>query len=87
MWKLRTQVRTMSLRGSICCSICVLYLLSLPSMNPATGSVYAHLPNSVPEDVEAAVSSAEAAYPAWSRLSHEARAPVLLRCVNIVKRL
>ena len=56
-------------------------------MNPATGSVYAHLPNSVPEDVEAAVSSAEAAYPAWSSLSHEARAPVLLRCGNIVKRL
>ena len=54
-------------------------------MNPATGSVYAHLPNSVPEDVEAAVSSAEAAYPAWSSLSHEARAPVLLKCVNIAK--
>ena len=56
-------------------------------MNPATGSVYAHLPNSVPEDVEAAVSSAEAAYPAWSSLSHEARAPVLLRSVNIAKYL
>ena len=71
----------MSLKGSryIALSSVLLYRLPTPSMNPATGSVYAHLPNSVPEDVEAAVSSAEAAYPAWSSLSHEARAPVLLR--------
>merc|ERR1719411_1894871 len=53
-------------------------------MNPATGSVYAHLPNFVPEDVEAAVSSAEAAYPAWSSLSHETRAPVLLRIAELI---
>ena len=46
--------------------------------------MFAVLPNSTAEDVDAAVKSAVAAYPAWSSLSHEARAAHCLKIADLV---
>jgi len=45
----------------------------LDSVNPATGEVWAQIPRSGPEDVDAAVAAARAAFPAWSALSPDER--------------
>ncbi|HYV20084.1 MAG TPA: aldehyde dehydrogenase [Verrucomicrobiae bacterium] len=50
----------------------------LDNVEPATGRVYGTVPDSDAQDVEAAVRAAERAFPAWSRLSAEARAQFLL---------
>ncbi|MEM8680785.1 MAG: aldehyde dehydrogenase [Planctomycetota bacterium] len=47
--------------------------------NPATGEVHARLADSGAEDVAAAVTAAEAAFPSWRGRSAEARAEVLNR--------
>ncbi len=49
----------------------------MDDVNPATGEVHATIPASGPEDVEAAVAAARAAFPAWSSTSVEQRADVL----------
>ena len=46
--------------------------------------MFAVLPNSTAEDVDAAVKSAVSAYPAWSSLSHEARAAHCLKIADLV---
>ena len=46
-------------------------------VNPATGRAYAFVPDSGPPDVDAAVSDAAAALPAWSQQTPAARAEVL----------
>lgn len=51
---------------------------------PATGQVYAHIPDSDAQDVEAAVRAARAAYPAWSGMSIEDRAAILLRIADLI---
>jgi len=55
---------------------------SIPSYNPATGEVWATLPNSSAQDVDMAVSAAELAFPAWSALSCQARAGYLLKIAD-----
>jgi len=46
-------------------------------VNPATGLAYALMPDSGPQDVDAAVSAAASALPAWSERTPAARADVL----------
>ncbi|MCB9308322.1 MAG: aldehyde dehydrogenase [Lewinellaceae bacterium] len=49
----------------------------LDNYNPATGEVFAKIPDSGPEDVDAAVKAAAAAFPAWSRMPLEQRHDIL----------
>jgi aminomuconate-semialdehyde/2-hydroxymuconate-6-semialdehyde dehydrogenase len=51
---------------------------------PATGAAYAQCPVGTAADVEAAVSAANAAFPAWSALSGEERAGWLHRLANAI---
>jgi aldehyde dehydrogenase (NAD+) len=45
----------------------------LDAINPATGEVFAQIPSSDRDDIDAAVAAAAAAFPAWSRLAPSAR--------------
>jgi len=54
----------------------------IPSYNPATGNVWATLPDSTAQDVETAVNAASRAFPAWSGLTPEARAAFLLKIAD-----
>ncbi len=49
----------------------------LDNFNPATGTVFARIPDSSAEDVAAAVQAAEAAFPAWSQLPPEQRHDIM----------
>jgi aminomuconate-semialdehyde/2-hydroxymuconate-6-semialdehyde dehydrogenase len=49
----------------------------LDNYEPATGQVYGKIPRSQADDVAAAVSAAEAAFPAWSALSIQERSAYL----------
>lgn len=49
----------------------------LDNFNPATGEIYGKIPDSGPEDVEAAVQAAEAAFPDWSSMPLEQRHDIL----------
>ena len=51
----------------------------LDSVNPATGEVWAKIPHSDAADANEAVAAAQAAFPAWSRLSPDERAAYLKR--------
>ncbi len=58
----------------------------LDNVNPALGQVYSLVPDSGPADVEAAVQSARAAFPAWSKSTEAERAVVLNRIADLVDR-
>ena len=58
----------------------------LDNFDPATGEVYSLIPDSDSTDVEAAVAAAKNAFPAWSRMSAEARHDVLMRLVALIER-
>ena len=49
----------------------------LDNYDPATGEVYGKIPDSGPEDVDAAAQAAAAAFPAWSRMPLEQRHDIL----------
>jgi aminomuconate-semialdehyde/2-hydroxymuconate-6-semialdehyde dehydrogenase len=49
----------------------------LDNYNPATGEVYAQIPDSGSDDVDAAVAAARAAFPAWAALPPEQRHDIL----------
>jgi hypothetical protein len=49
----------------------------LDNFNPATGETSGRIPDSGPEDVEAAVRAAQAAFPAWANLSLDNRHDIL----------
>jgi aminomuconate-semialdehyde/2-hydroxymuconate-6-semialdehyde dehydrogenase len=49
----------------------------LDNYNPATGAVFAQIPDSGPEDIEAAVAAATAAFPAWAAESPDRRHDIL----------
>jgi len=51
----------------------------LDNYEPATGQVYALIPDSDEEDVLAAVEAAEKAFPIWSNMSIEERSNILVR--------
>src|ERR1035437_5496015 len=53
--------------------------------NPATGKVYAQLPDSELQDIEWAVKAAEDAFPAWSTLTIEKRSAILLSIASSIE--
>ncbi len=52
--------------------------------NPATGELVAMCPNASPEDLDAAVAAAKAAFPAWSALPDEERKAI---CASLAGKL
>ena len=54
------------------------------SYNPATGQVWAKIPDSGPDDVGAAVDAADAAFPAWAALDPADRAKYLLKIADLI---
>ncbi len=56
----------------------------LEGVNPATGEVYAQIPDSDDADVAAAVHAAERAFPEWSRSTAEQRFKVLHRIAELI---
>ena len=58
----------------------------LDDFEPATGKVYARIPDSGSADVDAAVAAATEAFPSWSTLSGEARGRWLLKLADLVER-
>lgn len=58
----------------------------IDNVEPATGSVYALIPDSDDRDVNLAVDAARAAFPAWSQTSPEARFESLMRIVSLIER-
>ncbi|HEU5398025.1 MAG TPA: aldehyde dehydrogenase [Gammaproteobacteria bacterium] len=58
----------------------------LETHEPATGKVYARLPDSDAKDVDAAVTAATQAFPAWSKLSGEERGRWLLKLAELMER-
>ncbi|MFO1494365.1 MAG: aldehyde dehydrogenase [Lysobacterales bacterium] len=57
----------------------------LPVTEPATGKVYAEVPDSTTLDVDAAVSAAHAARSAWSATAPSARARLLRRLADLIE--
>lgn len=58
----------------------------LDNFNPATGEVYSQIPDSDERDVQAAVDSANEAFPVWSATSPEGRFTILMRLVGLIER-
>lgn len=58
---------------------------SIPVYEPATGQVYAQVADSAGEDINAAVTSAANAFPAWSALDSEQRASHLFRLADVLE--
>src|SRR5580704_18120840 len=58
----------------------------LDDLEPATGKVYARIPDSGIADVDAAVAAATKAFPAWSALSGEERGRWLLKLADLIER-
>ncbi|MBL7953192.1 MAG: aldehyde dehydrogenase [Flavobacteriales bacterium] len=52
---------------------------------PATGQVYARIPDSDESDVNAAVEAAHRAFPAWNSLGREGRSDVLLKLAQLIE--
>jgi len=57
-----------------------------PIYNPATGAVSRHVRLGTPQDVDAAVASAQAAFPAWSNTPPIRRARVLFKFLELLNR-
>jgi aminomuconate-semialdehyde/2-hydroxymuconate-6-semialdehyde dehydrogenase len=58
----------------------------LPIIEPATGQVFAQIPDSGAADVAQAVQAAEAAFPAWRRRPAEERGRLLVRISELIER-
>lgn len=58
----------------------------IDNYEPATGKVYAQIPNSTSEDLEAAVLAAKDAFPKWSNLSVDKRSRILLRLADLIEK-
>jgi aminomuconate-semialdehyde/2-hydroxymuconate-6-semialdehyde dehydrogenase len=52
------------------------------NVEPATGAVYCHIPNSQHEDVEKAVEAAKKAFPIWSMMSIEERGDWMMKIAD-----
>ncbi|HEX8425812.1 aldehyde dehydrogenase [Hymenobacter sp.] len=57
-----------------------------PLIEPATGQVYAQVPDSDSADIAQAVAAAEAAFPAWRALPAEERGHLLVRIAELIER-
>ncbi len=58
----------------------------LDNVEPATGAVYSHVPDSDERDVERAVAAAESAFPAWSKTPAAERSRVLGKLADLIER-
>lgn len=54
------------------------------NINPATGEVYSEIPDSDERDVEAAVQSAQNAFPAWSEMPAAKRSAILVKISELI---
>jgi aminomuconate-semialdehyde/2-hydroxymuconate-6-semialdehyde dehydrogenase len=59
---------------------------SFDDINPATAEVIAQVPDSDDADVDDAVRSAKAAFPAWSRMPAAERSNLLLKLADLIER-
>ncbi len=57
----------------------------LDNTNPATGQVYAHIPDSDEADVQKAVEAAQRAFPEWSKMGVQKRFRILIRIADIIE--
>ncbi|HTO16918.1 MAG TPA: aldehyde dehydrogenase [Edaphocola sp.] len=57
----------------------------IDNINPATGAVYAQIPNSTTEDVEKAVLAAEKAFPIWKNTSSDERFKIMNRIAELIE--
>ncbi|KAK3329956.1 aldehyde dehydrogenase domain-containing protein [Apodospora peruviana] len=57
----------------------------IDSFNPKTGALFAKVPCTQPDDVEAAVQAAKAAFPAWAKTSRVERSQYLQRISDLIK--
>lgn len=57
----------------------------LDDINPATGKVYAHLPDSGDKDLQRAAEAAERAWPGWSSCGLRKRFRLLVRIADIIE--
>ena len=55
-------------------------------VDPAVGAPYALVPDGDAEDIERAIASAKAAFPAWSRTTTAERSRVLLAIADGIER-
>jgi succinate-semialdehyde dehydrogenase/glutarate-semialdehyde dehydrogenase len=51
--------------------------------DPAIGEVFEHVPAACESDIEAAVQAAHRAFPAWSRMSADARGEILVKAASL----
>ncbi|MCP4462676.1 MAG: aldehyde dehydrogenase [Planctomycetaceae bacterium] len=56
----------------------------LENVNPAIGQVYSQVPNSQLDDIDAAVQSAEKAFPKWAGMAASQRAEILRRLADLI---
>jgi len=56
----------------------------MENINPATGEVICHVPDSNEKDVDAAVSASQKAYPGWSNTPPEQRFKILNRIAELI---
>jgi aminomuconate-semialdehyde/2-hydroxymuconate-6-semialdehyde dehydrogenase len=56
----------------------------IDNVNPATGEVYSHIPDSTTADVKAAVNAAKAAFPSWSITPAEEKFKILNRVAELI---
>src|SRR4051812_11078533 len=56
-----------------------------PVLNPATGEVFAEVPEGTREDARAALEAAQAAQPAWEALTGVERAAYVTRIVELIR--
>jgi len=56
----------------------------LDDIDPATGEVYCHVPDSDERDVEQAAAAAEAAFPTWSHTPTAKRSQILLKIADLI---
>lgn len=57
----------------------------IDNVNPATGEVYAHIPDSSEADVNNAVLAAQAAFDKWSNMAAKKRSDILLRIAALIE--
>ncbi len=58
----------------------------LDNVNPATGEVYSHIPDSDERDVQVAVEAAEKAFPIWSVTPAKKRSDILLKICELIEK-
>lgn len=57
----------------------------IENVDPSRGIVYSKIPDSTKEDIDAAVSAAEKAFPIWSGMSKDKRSEIMLRVAQLIE--